>query len=348
MSTPIPVSARTVVLQNHVTPEHPLDLSFTSSGTFAVKDFPIPNPVPEDSLLVRTEDLVTLPPGTPFPAYVALGRVIQVGGKDDQFKVGDIVQVWYVYWADYIVAPKAKAKLLNPIPGASISAYLGALGSSGEIVYWALKGVKPKETDTLIVSGAAGALGCVAVQYAKKVLGVKRVVAIAGTDEKCDWVKSIGADEAVNYKSPTFVRDLEKATPDKADLFLDIVGGSILDEVLMRMKTHGIICEAGAMAMMEKLDHDEPVVLKNFPHILVNRLTLKGFTMNDYLDRDSLDEAGAALSEAAAAGKLVANGEAETVIDVDGQMEKVPIVWNTGANKGKLITKVVGIHYVMM
>ncbi|KAL5523859.1 hypothetical protein ACEPAG_8032 [Sanghuangporus baumii] len=270
MSTPIPVSARTVVLQNHVTQEHPLDLSFTSSGTFAIKDFPIPNPVPEDSLLVQSlyfsndagmrlmlyknvryarEDLVTLPPGTPFPTYVALGRVIQVGGKDDQFKVGDIVRAWYVCWADYIVAPKARAKLLNPIPGASISAYLGALGVSGETVYWALKGVlKPKETDTLIVSGAAGALGCVAVQYAKKVLGVKRVVAIAGTDEKCEWVKSIGADEAVNYKSPTFVKDLEKATPDKADLFLDIVGGSILDEVLMRMKPHGVICEAGNMA----------------------------------------------------------------------------------------------------
>ncbi|KAL5528347.1 QOR1_2 [Sanghuangporus sanghuang] len=206
------------------------------------------------------EDLVTLPVGTPFPTYAVVGRIIQAEGKDDQFKVGDIVKV-------------------SPIPGASISAYLGALG---ETVYWALKGVlKPKETDTLIVSGAAGALGCVAVQYAKKVLNVKRVVAIAGTDEKCEWVKSIGADEAANYKSLTFVKDIETATLDKADLFLDIVGGSILDEVLMRMKTHGIICEAGAMA--------------------------------------------------------------KTVIDIDGQMEKVPIVWNglfTGANKGKLITKV--------
>ncbi|KAL5523860.1 hypothetical protein ACEPAG_8033 [Sanghuangporus baumii] len=96
---------------------------------------------------------------------------------------------------------------------------------------------------------------------------------------------------------------------------------------------------------MEKLDHDEPVALKNFPQILMNRLTLKGFTMNDYQDRDSLDEVDAALTEAAAAGKLVVNGEAETVIDIDGQMEKVPIVWHglftgTGANKGKLITKV--------
>lgn len=62
------------------------------------------------------------------------------------------------------------------------------------------------------------AVGNVAVQYAKKVLGVKRVVAIAGTDEKCTWLKTIGADEAVNYKSTTFIEDLVKATPDKVDL----------------------------------------------------------------------------------------------------------------------------------
>ena len=61
------------------------------------------------------------------------------------------------------------------------------------------------------------AVGNVAVQYAKKVLGVKRVVGIAGTEEKCEWVRSIGADAAVNYKSPTFSQDLIYATPDGVD-----------------------------------------------------------------------------------------------------------------------------------
>ena len=61
------------------------------------------------------------------------------------------------------------------------------------------------------------AVGNVAVQLAKNIFGVKRVVAIAGTDEKCRWLKSIGADEAVNYKSATFSEDLEKATPEKVD-----------------------------------------------------------------------------------------------------------------------------------
>ena len=62
------------------------------------------------------------------------------------------------------------------------------------------------------------AVGNVAVQYAKKSLGVKRVVAIAGSEEKCAWLKRIGADEAVSYKSPTFAEDLAKACPDKIDL----------------------------------------------------------------------------------------------------------------------------------
>ena len=121
------------------------------------------------------------------------------------------------------------------MPGVSLSAYLGALGHSGSTVYWALKEVlKPKQTDTLVISGAAGyailflrvrltdsipsAIGNVTVQYAKKVLGVKRVIGIAGTDEKCNWVKSIGADEAVNYKSSSFVEDLVKATSESIDL----------------------------------------------------------------------------------------------------------------------------------
>lgn len=56
-----------------------------------------------------------------------------------------------------------------------------------------------------------------AVQFAKKVLGIKRVVAIAGSEEKCNWLRSIGADIAVNYKSATFSEDLAKATPDKVD-----------------------------------------------------------------------------------------------------------------------------------
>ena len=76
-----------------------------------------------------------------------------------------------------------------------------------------------KPSDTLVVSAAAGATGNVAVQFAKKVLGVQRVVAIAGSEDKCRWLESIGADAAVNYKSSTFSKDLREAAPNGVDKY---------------------------------------------------------------------------------------------------------------------------------
>ncbi|EJD02775.1 NAD-binding protein [Fomitiporia mediterranea MF3/22] len=343
MTATIPTSTRTVVLQNYISEKHDLDLSSSPSGTFASKVIPIPNPVSEDSLLVQTiylsnepglgfflqesinfdrSDRVPIPLGSPVTWPAATGRIMQVGGNEanGQHKVGDIVQVLRSYWADYVVVKKDMVKLRKAIPGIPSSAYLGGLGVSGATAYWALKDVlKPKPSHTLVISGAAGAVGNVAVQFAKKVMGVKRVVGIAGTDEKCKWLKSIGADEAVNYKSPRFTEDLEKATPEKVDLFLDNVGGSILDEVMMRMNPHGAICIVGIMAHMK--DPQAPVVMRNYGQILVNRLSLKGFRLHDYVDR--LDEAEEVLTSAAVAGKLVLNG-AETIVDVHGKVEEIP------------------------
>ncbi|EJD02776.1 NAD-binding protein [Fomitiporia mediterranea MF3/22] len=361
-SSSIPTSARAVVLQNYVPESHELDLSSSPSGTFTVKEIPIPSPLPEDSLLVQTvylsndpyprlfveksfkferEDMVPLSLGTPYPLLGLIGRVVQVGGNDENgpHKVGDYVEVFQSYWADYVIVRKDKARARKEVPGVSISTYLGALGISGASAYWVLHGVlKPKETDTLVVSAAAGSVGNVAVQFAKKVMGVKRVVGIAGSDEKCKWVKSIGADEAVNYKSPTFAEDLKKATPDKVDSYFDNVGGPVLDEVMMRMKPHGVICAIGLMALQK--DPQAPVVMRNYSQILVNRLLLKGFTLMDYFDR--LGEAEEALTLAVSSGKVVLDG-AETVVDIHGNVEEIPRVWNglfTGANTGKLITKV--------
>ncbi|EJD03062.1 NAD-binding protein [Fomitiporia mediterranea MF3/22] len=358
---PVPSSTRAVVLQNYVSAEHALDLWPSPAGTFDVKEFPIPNPIPEDSLLVRTlylsndpgmglllsksnkndrEDVSTLPLGTPFPTYAALARVVRVGGGEGRgpHKVGDIVEVFRSHWSEYVIVKKDKARPRKEIPGVNISSYLGALGISGGTAYFALMGVlKPKKSDTLVVSGAAGAVGNVAIQYAKKVLGLARVVGIAGTDEKCTWLKSIGADEAINYKSATFAQDLVKATPDKVDLYFDNVGGSILDEMLTRMKPHGRVCLVGAMARKHV---NEPAVMNNYAEILLNRLVLEGFTANDYLDR--MGEAEQALGGALRSGKLILHG-AETLVDIQGRIEEIPRVWGglfAGVNTGKLVTKV--------
>lgn len=125
---PTPSSARAVVLQNYVRKE--LDLSSSPSATFAVKDIPLPSPIPEDSLLVQTlylsndpiqrlwmqestdlgrHDLVAQPLGQPFDSF-SISRVVQVGGKEGPFKVGDIVEARSP-WADYAVVKKENAKV---------------------------------------------------------------------------------------------------------------------------------------------------------------------------------------------------------------------------------------------
>lgn len=106
----------------------------------------------------------------------------------------------------------------RPVVGLSPTVFLAALGLTGQTAYWCLVDtLKVEPSDTLVVSGAAGAIGNIAVQYAKKVLGVQRVVAIAGSEDKCRWLESIGADAAVNYKSLTFGQDLKKAIPNGAN-----------------------------------------------------------------------------------------------------------------------------------
>ena len=111
-----------------------------------------------------------------------------------------------------------KSHFVRSIPGVNPSVFLGALGGSGQTAYWCLvETLQVKPSDTLVVSAAAGATGNVAVQFAKKVLGVQHVVAIAGSEDKCRWLESIGADAAVNYKSSTFSKDLREATPNGVD-----------------------------------------------------------------------------------------------------------------------------------
>lgn len=128
----IPTSARAIVLQNYVDSGAELNLSSSPSGTFALKEIPLPSPLPEDSLLVKTLYLSndaglrvlvlssftnagaairSIPLGTPFPAHTTLSRIVQVGGGEDpKFKVGDIVSTGST-WADYAVVPKEKAQV---------------------------------------------------------------------------------------------------------------------------------------------------------------------------------------------------------------------------------------------
>ncbi|KAL5489858.1 QOR1_1 [Sanghuangporus weigelae] len=353
-----PNSAHALVLRKYLDSE--VDSSVLKDS-FALKESPLPSPLPDDSLLVKTLYLSNDPvqrlwmqnPGdqhsgkrqgtlsvqleVPFDSF-SLSEVRRVGGESDSIKVGDIVE-GRTGWADYYVVKKDKVRVRSKVSGINLSAFLGSLGLSGATAYFALiELLKVKVSDTLVVSGAAGVVGNVAVQYAKKILGVKRVVGIAGSDEKCSWLKSIGADEALNYKSLTFTQDLAKATPAKIDKFFDNVGGPVLDEVMARLNPHAVVAVVGAISLYNKVD--QPATIKNYVRLVLDRIAIIGFSLFDYIDR--LAEAEQALTSAAVEGKLILDGT-ETVVDVHGDLEKIPHIWAglfSGSNTGKLITKV--------
>lgn len=125
-----------------------------------------------------------------------------VESKSSSYKKGDVVLA-SINWSDHAVLP---AKELRPAPdlpgGMSKTHYLGALGITGLTAYFGLtEAANTKAEDTVVISGAAGATGMMAVQIAKKIIGCKKVIGIAGSDDKCKWVESLGADLCLNCES---------------------------------------------------------------------------------------------------------------------------------------------------
>lgn len=107
----------------------------------------------------------------------------------------------------------AKAcSVIQPLEGLSVTHYLGALGLTGLTALYGLQTVRTGPEDAVVVSGAAGATGSMVVQIAKHVIGCRKVIGIAGNQEKCRWVESLGADVCLNYRKEGFQEDLKKAT----------------------------------------------------------------------------------------------------------------------------------------
>ncbi|KAK5742371.1 quinone oxidoreductase [Elasticomyces elasticus] len=216
--------------------------------------------------------------------------------------------------------------------------HLGTFGLTGLTAYVGLLDVgQITKDDVLVISGAAGATGSMAVQIAKKIIGAKKVVGIAGTDDKCRWVESLGADVCLNYKSSSFADDLIAATPDYATFYFDNVGGEILDVMITRLGRGGRIIACGAIADYNSV-RSKTSGLKNWFEIIAMRLSVHGFVVLDFLAKAS--EATKILLRALEEGKLIVDGGEQVV---EAKFEDVPKTWVTlfkGSNTGKLITKI--------
>jgi NADPH-dependent curcumin reductase CurA len=273
--------------------------------------------------------------GASYIPPVEIGAVMRAGGvgriiasEHPGFAVGDEVTGMFGV-QDYAVSDgRGVMKLdtsLVPLP-----TYLGALGTTGLTAYFGLLDTgQAREGDTVVVSGAAGAVGSVAGQIAK-IKGC-RVIGIAGGPDKCRAVvEEFGFDAAIDYREPGLRRRLRELAPGGVDVYFDNVGGQILDDVLACLARGARIVICGAIS---QYNEDQVRGPANYMMLLVARASMTGMLVFDYADRYS--EALAELGGWYQAGRLVSREQI-----VHGSVRDFPstlLMLFEGANTGKLI-----------
>ena len=283
--------------------------------------------------------------GKSYIPPVALGEVMRAGGvgrviasEHPGFAVGDRVSAGFGVQQYLSLAPTdfKRAGLVKIDLGlGTLTQWLNVLGMPGMTGYFGLMDVgQPKAGETLVVSGAAGAVGQTVGQVAK-IRGC-RVVGIAGGQAKCDWVvKELGFDACIDYKAgPSAVRDGLKAhCPAGVDIYFDNVGGDILDTVLTRINRRARIVICGAIS---QYNNTTPVQgPKNYLSLLVNRARMEGIVVFDYAERYHL-----AVAEMAG---YLKDGRMTSREDVVSGLENFPSALGklfTGENFGKLVLQV--------
>jgi NADPH-dependent curcumin reductase CurA len=304
-------------------------------------DMPQPN---DGEVLVRTLYISVDPylrgrmrEGRSYVPPFEVGQVIESGAvgeviesRSPKFQLGDIVTGMFG-WRLYNVA---KADSLMKVPqGVPVTTALGVLGMPGLTAYFGLLDIgQPKAGETVVVSGAAGAVGMTVCQIAK--IRDCRTVGIAGSDDKNQYLRDeLGVDAAINYKNPGMQKALKEACPSGVDVYFDNVGGEVSDAVLPLLK-HGariVICGQISLYCLDKPD----VGPRPQPYLLVNSALMKGFIITEYAARFS--EGVKQLAEWLAAGKLK---NAESVVEGFENTPQAFIGLFTGDNLGKQIVKV--------
>ncbi|MFC4273001.1 zinc-binding dehydrogenase [Sneathiella chungangensis] len=231
---------------------------------------------------------------------------------------------------------KAAAKELTKVDPnlAPIENYLGGLGMPGLTAYFGLLDVGAvKEGDTVLVSGAAGAVGSIVGQIAK--IKGARAVGIAGGAEKCAYVvDELGFDACLDYKSDSFKQDLKEPLKTGVDVYFDNVGGEILDIALARINRHARIVICGAIS---QYNNTTPMRgPQNYINLLVHHARMEGFVVFDYVTR--YGEGVQDLATWYREGKLKLRNQIETGI---GNFPSVLLKLFKGENTGKLLLKVV-------
>jgi NADPH-dependent curcumin reductase CurA len=271
-----------------------------------------------------------IPVGAPVWA-TTIGRVVE--SRAPGFAVGDIA-LGMNAWEDYSLMPAAAASNLGATPAFPLTNFLGVLGPTGLTAYFGLLDVgQPKAGETLLVSGAAGAVGSIVGQIGKQ-LGL-RVIGIAGGAEKCRQViEEFGFDEVIDYKSCGDITAAIRARcPGGVDIYWENVGGEILDAVLMNLAERARIVFCGWIATYN--DVEKRPGPKNLWQLLAKSARMEGFVVKSYVPR--FGEGVARLAEWLASGKL---HHREHVVDgLENALSAFHMLFD-GRNTGKLIVRI--------
>lgn len=260
----------------------------------------------------------------------AIGRVLR--SNDAALSYGDYVEA-FTGWQQYGIAPAKQLRKLDPQAG-PLPAALSVMGMPGLTAYFGLLDIcQPKRGETVLVSGAAGAVGSIVGQIAR--LKGCQVVGIAGTDAKVKWLtEELGFDAAFNYKTaPDTYAKLKDACSKGIDCYFDNVGGSISDAAFGLLNPNARIAICGQISQYNNTKAEQgPRLLSQ---ILVKTATVRGFLVMQYLDqaREALIEMGGWLRE----GKLKYR---ETFVD---GLENAPAAFIgmlKGDNTGKMLVRV--------
>lgn len=265
---------------------------------------------------------------------LGLGRVIE--SKHPGYEEGQLVQGLIGWTENFVTSDAMPLQKVPEIEGVSLSLYLGALGMTGLTAWVGMEEIgKPKEGETVVVSAAAGAVGSVAGQLAKR--DGARVVGIAGGPEKGSILtEKLGFDAAVDHRAEDWREQLKAATPDGIDVDFENVGGELMDAIFARLNLHARVALCGLISGYN--EGAAPVAAgprDAFGSLLIKRATLQGFIILDHYDK--LARVSAQLAEWIADGSLK---PLETVVEGFEQLPSAINMLFDGANVGKLVVRV--------
>jgi NADPH-dependent curcumin reductase CurA len=263
---------------------------------------------------------------------LGLGRVLE--SKHPDYEQGQLVQGLIGWTESFVASDEMPLQRVPEIEGVSPSFYLGVLGMTGLTAWVGMREIgKPQEGETVVVSAAAGAVGSVAGQLAKR--EGARVVGIAGGPEKCSILtEKLGFDAAVDHRAEDWQEQLEAATPDGIDVDFENVGGEIMEAIFSRLNLHARIALCGLISGYNESGAPSGP-REAFGNLLIKRATLQGFIVLDHFGK--LAEVSEQLAQWVAEGSLE---PLETVVEGFEQLPSAINMLFDGANVGKLVVRI--------